>query len=249
MCSLTIVTQKWRLSLFEWLRKLMSHEVMTHETSTDEFRGAVFRNEKPTETWNHDVSDKTPPVCLKTRILPLGSDAEYTSWPLPWMNRPPLMATKGTKTKGDPDRIVCRNRKATHEYEILDELDCGIMLAGSEVKSVRNNKITIDEGFARVERGEVWLYNVDIAEYSQANLMNHPLRRPRKLLLKKREIEKFAARADESGMSLIPLDVHFSRGFVKIKLGVGKGRKLHDKREKLKNDDARREIQQAMRKR
>ncbi len=159
------------------------------------------------------------------------------------------MASKDTKTKGDADRIVCRNRKASHEYEILDELDCGIMLAGSEVKSVRNSKITIDEGFARVERGEVWLYNVDIAEYSQANLMNHPLRRPRKLLLKKREIEKFAARADESGMSLIPLDVHFSRGFVKIKLGVGKGRKLHDKREKLKTDDARREIQQAMRKR
>ncbi len=159
------------------------------------------------------------------------------------------MSSQESKSKGDPDRIVCRNRKALHEYEILDSLDCGIMLAGSEVKSVRNSKITIDEGFARVERGEVWLYNVDIAEYSQANLMNHPLRRPRKLLMRKREIEKFAARADESGMSLIPLDVHFSRGFVKIKLGVGKGRKLHDKRQKLKSDDARREIQQAMKRR
>lgn len=159
------------------------------------------------------------------------------------------MSSKDSKTKGDPDRIVCRNRKALHEYEILDSLDCGIMLAGSEVKSVRNNKITIDEGFARVERGEVWLYNVDISEYSQANIMNHPLRRPRKLLMRKREIEKFAARADESGMSLIPLDVHFSRGFVKVKLGVGKGRKLHDKRQKLKSDDARREIQQAMKRR
>jgi SsrA-binding protein len=151
------------------------------------------------------------------------------------------------KPTGDPDRIVCRNRRASHEYEIVDELDCGIMLHGSEVKSVRNNKVTIEEGFAKVERGEIWLYNVDISEYSQANQMNHPLRRPRKLLLKKSEIRKFAARADESGMSLIPLDVHFSRGFVKVRLGVGKGRKLHDKREKLKADDARREMQQAMR--
>ena len=159
------------------------------------------------------------------------------------------MSSKDSKSKGDPDRIVCRNRKALHEYEILDSLDCGIMLAGSEVKSVRNNKITIEEGFARVERGEVWLYNVDISEYSQANVMNHPLRRPRKLLMRKREIEKFAARADESGMSLIPLDVHFSRGFVKVKLGVGKGRKLHYQRQKLKSDDARREIQQAMKRR
>lgn len=158
------------------------------------------------------------------------------------------MGNKDTKPNRDTDRIVCRNRKAQHEYEILDQLDCGIMLHGSEVKSVRNNKITIDEGFAKVEKGEVWLYNVDISEYTQANVMNHPLRRPRKLLLKKREIAKFAARADESGMSLIPLDVHFSRGFVKVKLGVGKGRKQHDKREKLKSDDARREIQQAMRK-
>ncbi|RLS53675.1 MAG: SsrA-binding protein SmpB [Planctomycetota bacterium] len=155
-----------------------------------------------------------------------------------------------SKTRpGDPDRVVCRNRKALHEYEIVDQLDCGIMLHGSEVKSVRNNKVTLEEGFARIERGEVWLYNVDIAEYSEANQMNHPLRRPRKLLLKKKEITKFAARADESGMSLIPLDVHFSRGFVKVRLGVGKGRKLHDKREKLKSDDARREIQQAMRQR
>lgn len=152
-----------------------------------------------------------------------------------------------TKSSGDQDRIVCRNRRANHEYDILDTLDCGIMLHGSEVKSVRNNKITIEEGFAKVEKGEVWLYNVDISEYSQANIMNHALRRPRKLLLKKSEIRKFAERGDESGMSLIPLDVHFSRGFVKVKLGIGKGRKLHDKRQKLKADDARREMQQAMR--
>lgn len=160
------------------------------------------------------------------------------------------MGKKGKKgaSKEDPNsRTVCQNRKARHNYEILDTLDCGIVLHGSEVKSIRANKISIEEAFARLERGEVWLFNCDIALYPQANTMNHETRRPRKLLMKKAEIRKFAARSENSSLTLIPLSVYFTRGLVKMKLGIAKGRKLYDKREKLKKDSARMDIQRAMR--
>jgi len=148
----------------------------------------------------------------------------------------------------DPNsRIVCRNRKARHEYEILDEIDCGIQLNGSEVKSIRNNKISIDESHARVEGNEVWLINCDIAEYAQASIVNHDRRRKRKLLLHRREIRKFAEGGEQQGLTLVPLAVMFRRGFVKVQLGLCRGRKLHDKRDRLKKQDARREMDAAIR--
>ena len=131
-------------------------------------------------------------------------------------------------------RVIARNRRARHDYDIVDELDCGIMLIGSEVKSIRDNKITIDEAFARVEGGEVFLYNVDIAEFPQASYLNHERKRTRKLLMRKREIAKFAETAQQQGMTLVPLEVFFSRGIVKVKLAVAKGRKVHDKRDRIK---------------
>lgn len=143
--------------------------------------------------------------------------------------------------------IVCRNRKASHEYEILQDIECGIILKGSEVKSVRNGKVSIDEAFARIRDGELWLVGCHIAEYPQANVQNHEPLRVRKLLLHKRELAKFAEKADERGHTLIPLDVHFSEGKVKVKLAIARGRKLHDKREKLKAEDAKREMRQALR--
>jgi len=148
----------------------------------------------------------------------------------------------------DPNsRIVCRNRKARHEYEVLDEIDCGIQLYGSEVKSIRNNKISIDESHARVEGNEVWLVNCDIAEYAQASIVNHDRRRKRKLLLHRREIRKFAEGGEQQGLTLVPLAVMFRRGFVKVQLGLCRGRKLHDKRDRLKKQDARREMDAAIR--
>jgi len=145
--------------------------------------------------------------------------------------------------KEDPNsRIVCRNRRARHDYDILDTLECGIQLKGSEVKSIRNNKISIEEAYARVQQGEVWLINADIAEYPQATMMNHEPRRERKLLMKKKEIAKFAETAMHDGLTLIPLQVHFNRGFVKVMLGIAKGRKTHDKREKLKEKSAKDEM-------
>jgi SsrA-binding protein len=121
------------------------------------------------------------------------------------------------------------------------------MLHGSEVKSVRNNKISIEEAWVRVQGKEVWLVGCDIAEYPQATYLNHDPKRQRKLLLHRREIQKFAQAASQKGLSLVPLEVHLTRGIVKVTIAIGKGLKRHDKREKLKESDAAREMRQAMR--
>ena len=144
-------------------------------------------------------------------------------------------------------RVVCRNRKASHDYELLEQLECGIALRGSEVKSIRNNKISIEEAYVRVERGEIWLVGADIAEYPQATYLNHDPKRQRKLLLHRRELAKFARSSEQKGLTLVPLDVHLSRGFVKITVAVARGRKEYDKRDKIKKHADQREIQQAMR--
>lgn len=163
------------------------------------------------------------------------------------------MAGKKSKQKSHSDdpnfRTICRNRRARHDYEIVDTINCGVVLTGSEVKSIRDNKISIEEAYARVERGEVWLYNSDIAEYPQATYMNHERRRPRKLLMTRREIRKFAETAGHQGMTLIPLSVYFARGLVKVELAVAKGRKHHDKRDKMRQEDAKKSIRDALRKR
>lgn len=156
------------------------------------------------------------------------------------------------KASGDKDdfneRVICRNRRARHDYEIIDTLECGIELVGSEVKSIRAHKVSIEEAYARIEDGELWLLGCDIAQYPQANLMNHEPRRTRKLLLRKRELRKFAEEAAHQGLTLVPLDLHFSkRGLVKATIAVARGRKLHDKREKLKKDTAAKEMRAAVR--
>lgn len=157
---------------------------------------------------------------------------------------------KNKKTAEDPnERIVCRNRKARHEYEILDEIDCGVQLYGSEVKSIRNSKVVIEDAYARAVDGEVWMINADIAEYPQATLFNHERRRKRKLLLHRREIKKFAEAGEQQNLTLVPLQIFIARGFIKVKLGLCRGRKLHDKRENLKQKDHRREMDAALKRR
>ncbi len=160
------------------------------------------------------------------------------------------MAAAGPKKniRGNSDverQVVCTNRRARHDYDVLDELDCGIVLTGSEVKSIRNHKITIEEAHARVENGEVWLVDCDIPEYAEASIYNHARQRTRKLLLNRREIRKFAETGENDGLTLIPLSVFFQRGFVKIRLGLCKGRKQHDKRQRLKEASDRREMRSA----
>ena len=157
------------------------------------------------------------------------------------------MAKSKAEKKADDSkqRVVVRNRKASHDYELLDELDCGIALLGSEVKSIRNNKIVIDEAFARIQNGELWLFNVDIAEYPQASFMNHERKRQRKLLVRKPELRKFAEQAEDRGLTMVPLSVFFDRGLVKVRLAVARGRKKHDKRDKLKTKIDDREMRAA----
>ena len=158
------------------------------------------------------------------------------------------MAKKKKEKSGENpnSKTVCRNRKARHLYDILDELECGLVLKGSEVKSIRDGKMSIDEAYARMQDGELWLINADIAEYPQASVMNHEPKRNRKLLLKKRELVKFAESAKQQGLTMVPLAVYFSRGIVKVKIALAKGRKLHDKREKLRKESDKRDIRTAM---
>ncbi|MBX3413523.1 MAG: SsrA-binding protein SmpB [Pirellulales bacterium] len=147
----------------------------------------------------------------------------------------------------DNERLIAQNRKARHEYEVIETLECGIVLVGSEVKSLRTGKMSLDEAYGRIKEGEVWLMGCDIPEYVQANQFNHQPKRPRKLLLHRREIKRFASRAYEKGLTLVPLKMYFKEGKAKVLLGICKGRKLYDKREVMKKNDVKRDIARAMR--
>jgi SsrA-binding protein len=149
----------------------------------------------------------------------------------------------------DNERVIALNRRARHEYDVLESLECGIMLVGSEVKSLRTGKLSLEESYGRVRNGEVWLIGCDIPEYTPANRFNHDPKRPRKLLMHRREVLKFANRALEQGLTLVPLKMYFKEGRAKVLIGLCRGRKLHDKREAIKKADVNREIQRALRRR
>jgi SsrA-binding protein len=155
------------------------------------------------------------------------------------------------KKKDDAEdvQIICRNRRALHEYHIFDTLECGIVLTGTEVKSLRERAAGLDDAYAKLEGGEVWLIGSDIPEYSMGNRLNHKPKRPRKLLLHRREIGKFAGKASERGFTLVPLRLYFRKGRAKVELAVARGKQLHDKRQDAKKADAKREISQAMKRR
>jgi SsrA-binding protein len=149
-------------------------------------------------------------------------------------------------SRDEGQHVVARNRRARHEFEILETVEAGMELRGPEVKSLRAGHVSFLDSFARVERGEVWLYSMHISPYEQANRSNVDPTRPRRLLLNKQEIRRLAAKTDEKGLTLVPLDVHFARGYAKVTLGVGRGKKLHDKRETLKRRVQEREAQRAV---
>lgn len=154
----------------------------------------------------------------------------------------------GRKPAGQPVKIIAENRKARHRFSVLDSLECGIALVGSEVKSLRAGKMSLDESYGRVKDDEVWLVGCDIQEYSNASLWNHEPKRPRKLLMHRREVAKFAGRAKEKGLTLVPLKMYFNeRGVAKVQLGLCRGKQLHDKRESLKKATMKREMDRAMR--
>ena len=153
------------------------------------------------------------------------------------------------KAKADDDgfKVVARNRRARHEFDLLEKVEAGIVLTGTEVKSLRNGKASLEESYAGVDGGEVWLYGCDIPEYLQANRMNHKPKRPRKLLLHRREIAKLVAKASERGLTIVPLRIYFKDGIAKVEISIAKGRKLYDKRDALKKQDAKRDMDRALR--
>jgi SsrA-binding protein len=152
------------------------------------------------------------------------------------------------KKKDDGTKIIAENRKARHAYAIDSVLEAGIVLTGSEVKSLRNGKATIAESYASAKGGEIFLVNAYIPEYTQASRFNHEPKRTRKLLVRKSEIAKLSVAALREGMTLIPLKMYFNpKGIAKLELGVAKGKKLHDKRETEKQRDWQRDKARLMR--
>jgi SsrA-binding protein len=143
-------------------------------------------------------------------------------------------------------KVIGRNRRAAHDYEIFDTLECGVVLVGTEVKSLRENACNLEEAYGKLEGGEVWLIGTDIPEYSKGNRLNHKPRRPRKLLLHRREIAKFAGKASQRGFTLVPLRMYFKHGLAKVELAVARGKQKVDKRQDLKKADAQKEIRRAM---
>jgi SsrA-binding protein len=145
------------------------------------------------------------------------------------------------------ERVIAQNRRARHNYLVLDTLECGIELVGSEVKSLRDGQLSLEEAYGRVEGEEVWLVGADIPEYSHANALNHVTKRRRKLLLHRREIQKFANQAYEKGLTLVPLKMYFKKGKAKVLMGICRGKKTYDKRESMKKRDTKREMDRAIR--
>jgi SsrA-binding protein len=150
------------------------------------------------------------------------------------------------KDQDEGIKIICRNRRAFHEYNIEDTLECGIVLTGTEVKSLREGAGGLEDAYAKIDDGEVWLIGSDIPEYSMGNRMNHKPKRPRKLLLHRREIAKFAGKASQRGFTLVPLKLYFKNGRAKVELAVARGKQVHDKRQAAKKADAQKEIRRAM---
>ncbi len=144
-----------------------------------------------------------------------------------------------------PKKIVATNRKARHEFEILDRVEAGIVLRGTEVKSVRDGHISLKEAFAAPRGDELYLEGCTIQPYEHGNINNHEPTRPRKLLLHRRELDKLIARTEEKGLTLVPLAVYFKGGVLKVELGVARGKRMHDKREAIKKRDMDRAMRQA----
>jgi SsrA-binding protein len=143
-------------------------------------------------------------------------------------------------------RVIISNRKARHDYFILDALEAGLVLRGTEVKSLRAGNANLQDSYALIKNGEVWLLGMHISPYERGSYLNHDPRRTRKLLLAKREIRKLLARVQEKGLSIIPLAIYFKGPFAKVELGIAQGKKSYDKREALKQREAKRDIAQRL---
>ena len=145
--------------------------------------------------------------------------------------------------------VIARNRRARHDYHIEDEVEGGLVLTGTEVKSLRAGRASLTDGFAQITDGEMWLHGVHIPEYAQGTWTNHEPRRPRKVLLHRREIDRLARQTAERGLTIIPLALYFKDGKVKVELALARGKRTYDKRHDLAERDAAREVERAFRRR
>jgi SsrA-binding protein len=144
-------------------------------------------------------------------------------------------------------RVVCQNRKAYHDYHIEDVFEAGIVLSGTEVKSLRQGKANLKDSYVIINEGELFLLNCHISPYSHGNIMNHDPLRTRKLLMHEEEIKGLSGKIATKGYTLIPLKIYFKNSFAKVEIGLAKGKRLFEKRETIKEREARREIERAMR--
>jgi len=150
------------------------------------------------------------------------------------------------KKDADGERLIADNRKALHDYHVLDTWEAGVALLGTEVKAIREGRVNLRDSFARLDKGEVWLMNVHISPYSHTGNASHEERRQRKLLMHREEIRKLTGRVVEKGLTLVPLRMYFARGRVKVALALVKGKQLHDKRETLRRREVDRETRAAV---
>jgi SsrA-binding protein len=140
------------------------------------------------------------------------------------------------------EHTVAVNRRARHDYAIEDTLEAGLVLTGTEIKSVRAGKVNIANAYARIEKGEAWLIGADIAPFEQGNRYNHEPKRTRKLLLHRRQIDELLGRAQQKGQTIVPLRLYLTRGKAKVELGLARGKQLHDRRRDIADRDAKRDI-------
>ena len=150
---------------------------------------------------------------------------------------------------GGEVRVLVRNRRAFYDYEIAERLEAGMVLVGSEVKSLRESKASLGEGYVEIRDGEAWLVGAQINEYPWANQFNHEPKRPRKLLLKRDELHRLEIKTSQRGFTLVPLSIYLKGGRIKLEIGVARGKKKFEKRESKKEAEAAREIQQELRRR
>src|SRR5690625_3541238 len=143
-------------------------------------------------------------------------------------------------------KVVAQNRKARYDYTILDTIEAGIVLTGTEIKSIRAGRVNLQDGYAIIRNGEVFLINVHIAPYEQGNMFNHDPVRSRKLLMKKKQIDRLISETKSSGLTLVPLKMYIKNGYAKVLIGLAKGKKKYDKREDIKRKDQEREIKRRL---
>src|ERR1700730_10344776 len=158
--------------------------------------------------------------------------------------RPP--ATQAPKAGAPKEKTLASNRQAFHDYHILETVEAGLALVGTEVKSIRSGNVNLRDSYARVDKGEIWLWNAHIALFEEGNRWNHEPRRPRKLLLHTREIGRLASKANVGGNTLVPLRLYDKNGLVKLELALAKGKRQYDKREAIAERDSKREIERTI---